>query len=1025
MKKWLLISFLLIQLFSVSAYAQNEIQVTARVLSVKGEPLTGAVVIDADSRNNAAIVATDGSVTIVVSDKSVLEISLLGYETLSIAAKDANGRDIVLKDDITLLEETVVVGYGTKRKESLTGSISNINSDEIVTTVHTSLSESLAGKIAGFQIRQESGEPGSYNTSINVRGFGTPLYVIDGIPSDLGGAEFQRLNPSDIESISVIKDASAAIFGLRAANGVVLVKTKRGRKGTATINYNYVYGLQTPTDMPEMSSRSQWAELRNEADINAGSEPYFTKEQLAAEKEGVSTDWCDEILKKFSTQQQHSLSVSGGNEKVNYYTSFGYVGDNGLLRTGDMDYDKFSFRSNINAELTKGLSFEGLVTGMFDEKYSPSNGYYNTYYAAVTCLPDSVPYIDGNPDYPTWQSFLNPSVLADAEKTGYIQTKNKQFGITAGLTYDFNFVKGLQAKASASYQSYYTANKTVAKEYKLYTYDSDKDAYSQTAKNSPSKISNNSTDTDMLTLQAMLMYSNTFAENHKVDATFAYEQHHYDSRYSTLTREYSFFTKDQVDMAGLNNMQNGGMEEQRASMSFIGRLNYEYASRYLVEFAFREDGSYRYAPGHRWGFFPVVSAGWRISKEPWMSHVTWIDELKLRGSVGLVGEDAGAPFQYISAYSLDGTTGYEFVDGTWVSGASSPAITNQNLTWYTSNTKNIGITTAFLANRLTFEFDVYQRDRSGLLSSRLTTLPNTFGASLPQENLNSDRVRGFDTSLGWRSSVGQFHYGVNFTLNYVRTMNKYIEEADPVNSYSNWRNSTSYRYNDVVWGYNVIGQFQSQEEIDNAPIQGAANGNTKILPGDYRYEDVNDDGVIDGKDTQPIFFNGTPKLYYGLTLNAEWKGFDANMVFQGAGLYTVRYSGVYAEVLAYDLNTPAYFYDRWHQADPYDPTSEWIPGTWPATRLVANAGSNYHESSIWRKDASYLRLKSLEIGYTIPKKATRDIVGIRVYFSGHNLLTICDPFVKAFDPEKSEGSNNMGFTYPVTRSFNLGVNLTF
>ena len=1025
MKKWFLISLLLTFFMAVSAYAQNGIPVSSKVVSSKGEPLMGAVILESGSRNNAAIAGPDGSFSITVPLSSMLEISILGYETMQIPAKDAAGKDIVMKDDITLLEETVVVGYGTKRKESLTGSISNINSDEILTTVHTSLSESLAGKIAGFQIRQESGEPGAYNTSINVRGFGTPLYVIDGIPSDLGGVEFQRINPSDIESISVIKDASAAIFGLRAANGVVLVKTKRGSKGTASINYNYVFGIQTPTDMPEMSTRAQWAELRNEADINAGSEPYFTPEQLAAEKAGHSTDWCDEILKPYSTQQQHSLSVSGGNEKVNYYTSFGYVGDNGLLKTGDMDYDKFSFRANVSAELTKGLSFESLVTGMYDDKYAPSNGYYNTYYAAVTCLPNSTPYIDGNTDYPTWQSFLNPSVLADADRTGYVQTKNKQFGVNMGLTYDFRYIKGLQAKVSASYQSYYTANKTVAKEYKLYTYDSDTGVYSATSKNSPSKISNNSTDVDMLTLQAMLTYSRTFGRNHKVDATFAYEQHHYESRYSSLTREYSFFTKDQVDMAGLNNMQNGGMESQRASLSFIGRLNYEYASRYLVEFAFREDGSYRYAPGHRWGFFPVVSAGWRISKEPWMKNVTWLDELKLRASIGLVGEDAGEPFQYISAYSLDGTTGYEFVDGTWVSGASSPAITNKNLTWYTSNTKNIGITTAFLSNRLTFEFDLYQRDRSGLLSTRLTTLPNTFGASLPEENLNSDRVRGFDTSLGWRSAKGKFHYGVNFTLNYVRTMNRYIEEADAINSYSNWRNSTSYRYNDVVWGYNVIGQFQSQEEIDNAPIQGGANGNTKLLPGDYRYEDVNDDGLIDSKDMQPIFFNGTPKLYYGLTFNMEWNGIDANIVFQCAGLYTVRYSGVYAEVLAYDLNTPAYFYDRWHQEDPYDPSSKWIPGTWPATRLVANAGSNYHESAIWRKDASYLRLKSLEIGYTLPKRVTRNIAGVRIYFSGHNLLTICDPFVKAFDPEKSEGSNNMGFTYPVTRSFNLGVNLTF
>ncbi len=1025
MKKWHLILLLIAHIIYVPAVAQDVLKVSAKVVSEQGDPIPGAVVMNSDNLSDGELTDVDGQFTILAKPNSLLSISILGYRTLDVLAKDAVGKVLVLSEDITALEETIVVGYGTKRKESLTGSISNITSDEILTTTHTSLSESLAGKISGFQVRQESGEPGAYNTSINIRGFGAPLYVIDGVPSDLGAAEFQRINPADIESISVIKDASAAIFGLRAANGVVLVKTKRGEKGSAKVNYTVVMGLQSPTDMPEMCSRAQWAELRNEAIINAGSEPYFTESQLAAEKVAPSTNWKNEILKKNSVQQQHSLSVNGGNENVNYYTSLGYVSDNGLLQTGDMYYDKFSFRANVSAKLAKGLSFESLVTGMYDQKVAPSTGYGNIYYAAVTCLPNSTPYINGDPNYPTWQRFLNPVALASSDNIGESKINNKHFGGNMSLNYDFHFIKGLQAKIGASYQSYSTLNKNVAKEYKIYEYNPDTDTYTEHRKNSPSSISNSMNDDNMLTLQAMLMYSQTFAQKHKVDATFAYEQHKYWSRYSSLSREYDVYTKDQVNMASLNNMKNSGIEEERASLSFIGRLNYEYDSKYLVEMAFREDGSYRYAPGHRWGFFPVVSAGWRISKEPWMSHVGWIDELKLRASVGLVGEDAGEPFQYVSGYSLTGGSGYEFINDKWLTGASSPSITNELLTWYTSNTKDIGITTAFFSNRLTFEFDVYQRDREGLLSTRLTTLPNTFGADLPQENLNSDRVRGFDMSLGWRSNIGAFNYGANFTLNHARTMNKYIEEAEAANSYERWRSKLSYRYNDVMWGYNVIGRFETQEEIDLAPIQGGASGNTKLLPGDYRYEDVNNDGVIDGNDAQPIFYNGTPKLYFGLTLSAEWKGIDASVVLQGAGLYTVRYVGEYAQVLVSDLNTPAYFYDRWHKADPYDPSSEWIPGEWPATRLVADSGTNYLESSIWRRDASYVRLKSLEIGYTLPKKITKNIVGARFYFSGHNLYTFCDPFVKLFDPEKSEGSNSMGFTYPVTRSFNFGVNLTF
>lgn len=1014
MRKLLTIAILVLSLGSVS-FAQNQITVKSRVCSADGEPLVGAAVVE--NPRNAAIAGADGSFTIVVKPNARLEISYLGFVTKVVAASEINGQTVILEEDMNLLEELVLVGYGSKKKESLTGSISSINNKELVTTVHTSLSESLAGKVSGFRVRQNSGEPGAYDTSINVRGFGSPLYVIDGVPSDLGADEFQRINPADIESISVIKDASAAIFGLRAANGVVLVKTKRGSSGKAKVNYGYTFGMETPTDMPEMCTRGQWATLRNEANINAGTAPYFTKEQLQEQWDGVSTNWCDEILKKFSIQQQHSLSVSGGNDKVSYFASFGYVGENGLLKSNNMDYDKYTLRANLTAELAKGLTFDTSLSGMYDQKDAPSFGYYNIYYAAVTCLPDTVPYIDGNTDYPTWQTFLNPVAISDSERTGYTQSNNKHFSANMALTYDFPFLKGMQAKIAGSYQSFYTGGKTVNKEYKLYSYDSDLGTYSFVKKNSPSTITNSTYDNNMLTLQAQLSYANTFGK-HNVSALVAYEQHQAWSRTSGLQREYSFFTKDQVDMASLNNMKNNGMESQSASLSVIGRFNYDYASRYLVEFAFRNDASYRYAPGYRSGFFPVVSAGWRISKEKWMQGASsWLTELKLRASIGLVGEDAGSPFQYVSAYSLGGGVGYEFIDGEWTDGASSPSITNEQLTWYTSCTKDIGITSAFFDNRLNFEFDVYQRDRRGLLATRLTTLPNTFGASLPQENLNSDRVRGFDLTLGWRSHVGEFNYSVGATLNYSRTMNKYVEEADPLNSYANWRDKISYRYNDVMWGYDVIGQFQSQEEINTAPNQGGSQGNIKIKPGDYRYRDVDGDGVIDGNDTLPLFFNGTPKLYFGLTLGIEWKGIDANVVFQGAGCYTVRYSGVYAEVLASDLNTPAYFYDRWHQEDPYDPSSEWIAGKWPATRLIADAGSNYNESAIWRRDASYLRWKSAEIGYTYKF--------FRVFFAGHNLLTICDPFVKPFDPEKSEGSNSMGFTYPVTRSFNLGINLFF
>ena len=1004
------------------------VTVSGTVIDVNRLPVIGAAVF-VEGTSAGVTTDLDGKFSLEVLSSSTVTIQLIGYKVLHFPAHSLRGRTIVLEEDTNLLDDVVVVGYGVRRKETLTGAISQISNENILTTTNSSLAQNLSGKIAGLQIRQNSGEPGDFNTTINIRGFGNPLYVIDGIPQDLGGNDFQRLNPKDIESISIIKDASAAIFGLRAANGVVIVTTNRGKKGKTKFSYDGVFGIQSPTDMPRMATRAEWAQMRNDANINAGAAPMFTPEQLAYEMTAPSTDWYGLTMKNFATQQQHNLSASGGNDRITYYMSLGYVDENGLLRSGDLNYNKYTFRVNLSAKLTKNFTADASVSGRFDTKNSPSSGFHNIFYGTRTALPNSPAYANDNPDYLAYQRFLHPLALASSDISGYTQDKNELISSALTLTYDFPYLKGLQFKGTVSYVNNRISNKTLVKTYNLYNYDATAEIPYQVAsvQNSPSKISNAFTHTDMLTLQAQASYSKTFAGHHAVDATLVYEQHRYDSRVASLAREYSFYTNDQIDQASLNNQTNSGMEDEQTTMSLIGRVNYSYKSKYLLEFAFRNDGSYRYHPDRRWGFFPVGSLGWRISEEPFMKPVRFISNLKLRASFGVVGEDAGQPFQYIPGYTLAGGGGYEFTDGTWTEGASSPSIVNEYLTWFKSYTTDIGMDLGLFRNKLTLEFDVYQRDRTGLLATRLVSLPNTFGSSLPEENINSDRVRGFDMTISYNNNWGDFYFGVQGTLNYARSMNRYVEHAEYANSMDRWRSGVDNRWNDIAWGYIVEGQFTNENQIIYAPIQGGVDGNTKILPGDYKYKDVNEDGVIDSKDMMPIFYNGTPKLYYGLTLSAAWRNWDFSAVLQGSGCYTVRFKEVYAEILAFDLNTPAYFADRWHLADPYDPDSGWIPGKWPASRLVTDAGSIYLESEIWRRDASYLRLKSMELGYNLPKKWMKkiNIEGIRFYFSAHNVFTVTDPFVKPFDPEKIEGTNSSGFTYPLMRSFNLGVNINF
>jgi hypothetical protein len=407
-----------------------------------------------------------------------------------------------------------------------------------------------------------------------------------------------------------------------------------------------------------------------------------------------------------------------------------------------------------------------------------------------------------------------------------------------------------------------------------------------------------------------------------------------------------------------------------------------------------------------------------------------------------VGDDgAAAPFQYVPGFSVSGGAGYEFVDGVYTNGAASPGIVNPNLSWTTSKVADAGINLGLWDNRFTFEFDVYQKQTEGIPAYRNLTLPNTFGGALPQENLNSTRVRGFDFTVAYRGRVNDFTYGINGNFNYGRTMNLYVERGPFTSSWDRWRNGQADRWNDIVWSQTYAGQFQSQDEINNAPIQNGDLGNSRELPGDFRYADINNDGVIDDGDMLPLFTgtsninrndNGgdpksNPRMQYGMTLTGSWKNFDINVLFQGSAGYTVRFYEVYAEVFAFRGNTPAYFADAWHKADPYNGDSEWVAGNWPATRFNTDVGAMYAESSVWRRDASYVRLKSVELGYSLSPTIIRNIglSRLRIYANAFNLLTLADSFVKPFDPEKLEGIFSAGFTYPLTRSYNVGVNLTF
>ena len=611
--------------------------------------------------------------------------------------------------------EVVAIGYGSKKKESLTSAISNIQSDEITTTTHSSLAQALEGKVSGLQIRQNTGEPGSYDTRINVRGFGTPLFIVDGVARE-GSGGFQRLNPEDIESISILKDAAAAIYGLRAANGVIIVTTKKGQQGKTKFNYHGVFGVQSPTDVPKMATAAQYVEMVNRARVFSGLGPAYTEEEVQNYKNGVpgfeGTNWYDETFKKEAFQQQHNFSATGGNESVTYFTSLGWVQDNGLLKSNDIGYDKYTFRTNLTAQLTNDLKLDLQLSGLYDKKESPGESFYMIFKATRTGDPTAKPYANGNPDFPSllMPSNQNPIAMSERDISGFNEQVNKWFRSTAVLTYDVPFVKGLSLIGRYSYDSNNYMGKSLNRSYDLYDYDAETDLYTGYTQQSPDRISNNWSDYNLLNYQTQIAYDGSFAEKHNVSATLVYEQQKTFERWAWLQREYDFFTNDQIDQGSLNNQQTSGNERERGSRSIIGRFNYDFKGKYLIEYAFRYDGSYRYHPDYRWGFFPVVTAGWRVSEESFFQNAfPVISNLKLRGSYGVVGEDAGDPFQYVEGFTTTGGGGYEFEDGVYQTGASAPPIVNPQLTWFESTITDIGFDLGMWRNAFSLEFDVYRK----------------------------------------------------------------------------------------------------------------------------------------------------------------------------------------------------------------------------------------------------------------------------------------------------------------------------
>jgi TonB-linked SusC/RagA family outer membrane protein len=1024
--------------------------VTGKVTSSEdGSDLPGVNVV-IKGTNRGTTTDADGKYSLQVSDgNATLVFSFIGYAPQEISVASQTVINVTMVADFQQLNEVVVVGYGTQQKVTLTGSVSSIKGDEMLRTKNENPQNMLTGRIAGVRVWQKSAEPGTFNNSFDIRGLGAPLIVIDGIPRSM--ADFQRLNPSDIEDISVLKDAAAAIYGVRAANGAVLVTTKKGTPGKTVISYNGSLTLQQPSGMPRLANPYQTMTLYNERSMNNinGGSIIYGEDDFEAFRTGArrSTDWNSLLISDFSPQTQHDLSITGGTEKTQYYIGGGYLFQEGIFKSGDLNYNKYNLRTNITTELAKGLSFNINLSGVSDQRntpYSSSVDIIRNYWRQGVLFPA---YADpGNTmlNYDGLDLEENTVAKMTADISGYRKYKQKYFQSSAALNFDLgtmlSALEGLSAKALISYDYRNDDNTIFRREYYQYAYNELTDSYDSKLYNtsSPNRLRREMFGKQQLLGQFLLNYNRTFGSNHNVVALLGGEtqkrkgDNYYAQRDLAFAMEYL--------LGGVSENQVSGMSGSRddlyeiANSAVFGRLNYTFADRYIGEFQFRYDGSSKFVQDDQWGFFPSGSIGWRVSEEPFfqsISALSFVDQFKLRASYGLTSDDGALDYDWYPGYIYPATSGnaengyynqyapgYMF-GGEFVNGVSL-IVPNEQISWIKAKTFNVGVDFEGWNGLFGFSVDYFDRRQEGLFANRSGDVPTVVGTGAPRENLNSDRQFGIDLELSHRNRIGELSYRVKGIATITRK--KYltaVQNGPYGNSYDRWRNDNlNNRYQGVQFGYESAGRYENWEDIWTYPIYKDRD----VLPGDYKYEDWNGDGEINGQDEHPFAYDQTPWVNFSLSYDCSYKHFDFAFLFQGTALGSMQYrEPLYSIWGSNGGGTLEQYLDRWHPvdplADPYNPETEWASGYYGYTGRYPRENSEFN-----RVSTAYLRLKSVELGYTLPKKIKAlSSMNLRVFANAYNLFTMTG--VKFVDPEHPD--DDLGRLYPLNKTYTVGLSARF
>lgn len=1031
MKKFFVLFFLFSAVCSLSPLMQAQtIRVQGVVRDASGAPLPGVSVILEGTRIGAAT-DLDGRYELAVPERGVLLFSQIGLMDQKIAVDGRNLINVVMEEDTYHLDEVVVVGYGVQKKAHLTGSVAAVGNAEIVKTVSSNVSQALVGKLPGIITKQSSGAPGADNVMMLVRGQsswkqGGPLTLVDGTERPIGS-----LDPSDIESITVLKDAaSCAVYGMRGADGVILVTTKKGSEGKATVHYRGTMTVQRSTTLPKMMNGTQYMQYYNLARVMDGLTPHFTDEEIAATCNGdpedglENTDWTADIYRP-TFMQRHSASVSGGSDRVRYYVSGGYMRQNGIIE--GMKNERKNFRANIDAKPGNNWRIAVNVGGSFNDYARPGSysvdeqGYLSLFNLFLYSYPFVPKTYKGQPAGAWRLSCHNPEY--GPQHSGGIKQQNTRIETSGTIEYTFPFIKGLKASMFGSYDWADADGSALSQEYMIMQYMFNEKQYKYTKAGDFVKggsFSRTDTKDRQTVLRPSLSWERSFGK-HEAAALLLYEatlKEH--STFSAGRWNFSLPGLYELDLADKSTMTNSGSSKKAAWAGYIGRLNYSYAQKYLAELSFRYDGSYLFAKENRWGFFPSASLGWVISEEDFFkSAITWVDFLKLRLSAGILGSDHVKPWQFRKQYAL-GIAAVAFGDKP----ASQQTLYNnlsypfRELTWEKTRIYNLGVDFNAWKGLLGVQLDVFYKYTYDILQGLSAVYPPSLGGHYPSvSNTGAADDRGFELVLTHRNKIGDFHYDLNANITFAR--NRILSRTQPDNTHP-WQNILGGQIGDI-YGFHALGLYQTQEQLDQAPKPVAETPRLGYI----MYEDFDGDGKITSNDYVRIARSEYPQMMFSLIGSAQYKGIDFSVQFQGGALCDRMLQAAWKNGVTDSTPFTTPWFGNFDNAPLYLVENSWREDNRNAEypRLsTLHSNNNANRSDFWKRDGSYLRLKNCTLGYTFPKKWMRKvgIDNLRVFLSGTNLLTFTQ--FKYLDPESPNAA--VGF-YPQQRTCSFGIDLSF